>query len=246
MAAFAGWQNFYVIVGSSTGALIGLQFVVLSLITNTPTARADAEAGGAFATPTIVHFGAVLGLSGILSAPWEGIGIPAASLGVRGTERHSVRRHRHSANASAGRVPARVRGLVIPCSVALRGICNVGCIGIWCPLPSARGSVWRRSGGAAAALHRHSQRLGRRHVPRVCQDQGQQAATLKAASTSLRPLCEVKLCLNHPNPDVRVDSSLFGTSRVGSPFRCPRSTWQLPFHACPQQSTTIQGKGPLR
>ena len=84
MAAFAGWQNFYVIVGSSAGALIGLQFVVLSLITNTPTARADAEAGGAFATPTIVHFGAVLALSGILSAPWERIGIPAALWGFAG------------------------------------------------------------------------------------------------------------------------------------------------------------------
>jgi hypothetical protein len=74
MTALAGWQNFYVIVGSSAGALIGLQFVVLSLITRTPTARGDAEIGGAFATPTIVHFGAVLGLSGILSAPWDGIG----------------------------------------------------------------------------------------------------------------------------------------------------------------------------
>ena len=73
MAALASWQNFYVIVGSSAGALIGLQFVVLSLITNSPTPRADAEAGGAFATPTIVHFGAVLGLSAILSAPWDRI-----------------------------------------------------------------------------------------------------------------------------------------------------------------------------
>ena len=33
--------------------------------------RSSAEAGGAFATPTIVHFGAVLGLAGILSAPWD-------------------------------------------------------------------------------------------------------------------------------------------------------------------------------
>src|ERR1051326_1671880 len=73
MTALARWQNFYVIVGSSAGALIGLQFVVLSLIAGRPTGRADAGAGHAFATPTIVHFGAVLGLSGILSAPWDGI-----------------------------------------------------------------------------------------------------------------------------------------------------------------------------
>ena len=32
MTALAAWQNFYVIVGSSAGALIGLQFVVMSLI----------------------------------------------------------------------------------------------------------------------------------------------------------------------------------------------------------------------
>jgi hypothetical protein len=84
MTALAGWQNFYVIVGSSAGALIGLQFVVLSLITGIPTARSDAEAGHAFATPTIVHFGTVLGLSGILSAPWDGIGAAAVLWGLAG------------------------------------------------------------------------------------------------------------------------------------------------------------------
>ncbi len=84
MTPLAAWQNFYVIVGSSAGALIGLQFVVLSLITNSPTAQSDAEAGGAFATPTIVHFGAVLGLSGIACAPWDGIGAAAILWGLMG------------------------------------------------------------------------------------------------------------------------------------------------------------------
>jgi hypothetical protein len=84
MTALAGWQNFYVIVGSSAGALIGLQFVVLSLIAGRRTARPDAQAGGAFATPNIVHFGAVLGLSGILSAPWDGIGAAAVLWGLVG------------------------------------------------------------------------------------------------------------------------------------------------------------------
>jgi hypothetical protein len=32
MTAIAGWENFYVIVGSSAGALIGLQFVVITLL----------------------------------------------------------------------------------------------------------------------------------------------------------------------------------------------------------------------
>jgi hypothetical protein len=84
MTALAPWQNFYVIVGSSAGALIGLQFVVLSLIADRPIAGNAADAGHAFATPTIVHFGAVLGLSAILSAPWDGIGAVAVLWGVVG------------------------------------------------------------------------------------------------------------------------------------------------------------------
>ncbi len=73
MTVLARWQNFYVIVGSSAGALIGLQFVVLTLISRTP-ARANATAGSAFATPSIVHFATALGLSAIFCAPWEGVG----------------------------------------------------------------------------------------------------------------------------------------------------------------------------
>lgn len=67
------WQNFYVLVGSSAGALIGLQFVVMTLLANRPVVQGQAKAGDAFATPTIVHFGTVLLLSAILSAPWHGI-----------------------------------------------------------------------------------------------------------------------------------------------------------------------------
>jgi len=84
MTALAGWQNFYVIVGSSAGALIGLQFVVMSLISSMPGTRVDPEAGRAFATPTIIHFGTVLGLSGMLSAPWDGVGVVAVLWGLTG------------------------------------------------------------------------------------------------------------------------------------------------------------------
>ncbi|HEX3681387.1 MAG TPA: hypothetical protein VHU83_02515 [Bryobacteraceae bacterium] len=84
MNALAAWENFYVIVGSSAGALVGLQFVVLSLIAERPVSSSSADAGNAFATPTIVHFGAVLGLSAILSAPWGGIGAVAVLWGLGG------------------------------------------------------------------------------------------------------------------------------------------------------------------
>ena len=84
MTALAGWENFYVIIGSSAGALIGLQFVVITLIADMPLRRDQAQAGAAFATPTIVHFSAVLLLSGMLSAPWNGITGPGILLGLLG------------------------------------------------------------------------------------------------------------------------------------------------------------------
>jgi len=73
MTTLTGWENFYVIVGSSAGALIGLQFVVVTLIAEIPIVRDVERASSAFATPTIVHFGTVLLVSAIISAPWHGI-----------------------------------------------------------------------------------------------------------------------------------------------------------------------------
>ena len=83
MTALIGWENFYVIVGSSAGALIGLQFVVMTLITGRRSIRV-AETGAAFATPSVVHFGAVLLLSAIISAPWTDLNIVAILWGVMG------------------------------------------------------------------------------------------------------------------------------------------------------------------
>jgi hypothetical protein len=77
VSELAGWDSFYVIVGAAAGALIGLQFVVMTLIAERPPIRA-AEASAAFATPTIVHFGAALLLSALLRAPWHTISVVAA------------------------------------------------------------------------------------------------------------------------------------------------------------------------
>lgn len=76
MTELAEWDSFYVIVGSAAGALIGLQFVVMTLIAQRPPPRA-AEAGAAFSTPTIVHFSTVLFLSALVRVPWPSIA-PAA------------------------------------------------------------------------------------------------------------------------------------------------------------------------
>jgi hypothetical protein len=83
MPELAKWDSFYVIVGSAAGALIGLQFVVMTLISARQALRA-AEAGAAFATPTIVHFGAVLLLSAAIRAPWPTIFLAACFWGLTG------------------------------------------------------------------------------------------------------------------------------------------------------------------
>ena len=72
MPFFEEWESFYVIVGAAAGALIGVQFVVMTLIAESPPARVE-EAGPAFATPTIVHFSAALLLCAIVRIPWESI-----------------------------------------------------------------------------------------------------------------------------------------------------------------------------
>lgn len=84
MTALAGWDNFFVIVGSSAGALIGLQFVVVALIADIARRPSSGQASAAFATPNIVHFGTVLLISAALTAPWRSIGPAAAVWGLVG------------------------------------------------------------------------------------------------------------------------------------------------------------------
>ena len=63
------WDNFYVIVGSSAAALTGLQFVVMTLISEMRQASNE-NTIDAFGTPTVVHFCASLLISAVLSAPY--------------------------------------------------------------------------------------------------------------------------------------------------------------------------------
>ena len=79
-----GWDNFYVIVGSSAAALTGLQFVVITLIDADKSARAGTAEVGAFGTPTVVHFCAALLISTILSAPWHDASSVASALVICG------------------------------------------------------------------------------------------------------------------------------------------------------------------
>jgi uncharacterized membrane protein len=80
---FPSWESFYVIVGSSAGALTGLQFVVMALIADTRR-NPTSDTVSTFGTPTIVHFCAVLILAAILSAPWPTLAGPSWLLGAAG------------------------------------------------------------------------------------------------------------------------------------------------------------------
>ena len=79
----AAWESFYVIIGSSAGALIGLQFVVIALLAETRRRSTPREID-AFATPAILHFVAALLVSSILSAPWPSPSSVSLALGICG------------------------------------------------------------------------------------------------------------------------------------------------------------------
>lgn len=86
MTELAGWDNFYVIVGSLAGALIGLQFVVITLMADRPMQKAMIHAADAFGTPNIIHFGAVLFFAGIMTMPWQGVAPLAVIWGATGLD----------------------------------------------------------------------------------------------------------------------------------------------------------------
>ena len=76
------WESYYVIVGSSGAALTGLMFVVITLVND--SARRTSGAIAAFSTPTIIHFGAALLVSAIISAPWTTLGPVGLTIGLCG------------------------------------------------------------------------------------------------------------------------------------------------------------------
>jgi len=72
----AGWENFYVIIGSSAAALTGLTFIVITLAADNSAAAAagaDARFRGlrAFITPTAVYFGTALWVAALLTVPGQ-------------------------------------------------------------------------------------------------------------------------------------------------------------------------------
>lgn len=92
----SAWESFYVIVGSSAGALTGLMFVVIAIVADNPRSGSQGTMG-AYGTPTVVHFCAALFISSVLSAPWrsvEGASWTLFALGAFGLGYVSLVMHR--------------------------------------------------------------------------------------------------------------------------------------------------------
>jgi len=71
----SGWENFYVIVGSSAAALTGLTFIVITISADRNAGSTDSSRRvfglRAFISPTVVHFSAALWLSALLNVPGQ-------------------------------------------------------------------------------------------------------------------------------------------------------------------------------
>ena len=66
---FHGWDNFFIMAGTSAATLIGLLFVAITVGTGfSPLGIVQGTRG--FLTPTLVHFGSVLFQALAVLAPW--------------------------------------------------------------------------------------------------------------------------------------------------------------------------------
>lgn len=143
------WQSYYVIVGSAAAALIGVQFVVITLLA-TMRRRTSAETIGAFATPTVVHLGGALLVSALMCAPWHSVRPASAGLvacGVAGGAYGAVVIHR--ARRQQGYRPVGEDWLwhvVLPCSAYAALFAGA------LFLPAGRPAAFFSAGAAALAL----------------------------------------------------------------------------------------------
>ncbi len=84
VSALREWESYYVIIGSSAGALTGLQFVVLTLVAQAEVNQRNRDATAAFGSPTVVHFCAALVVSALVTVPWRTIGPPRLVITIGG------------------------------------------------------------------------------------------------------------------------------------------------------------------
>jgi hypothetical protein len=78
---FQEWDNFYLLIGSAAGALIGLLFVVVTLTERVERSRAE-RGSRVYMTPTLFHFAMVLVVSALAFAPGLSANVQGLLLGA--------------------------------------------------------------------------------------------------------------------------------------------------------------------
>jgi hypothetical protein len=89
---FEGWENYYLMIGSSAGALIGLMFVVVTLTAGRDPKELE-RGKKLYTSPIVWHLAVILVLSGAAAAPVmpvrlfagiaTGLGLLGTMLGIR-------------------------------------------------------------------------------------------------------------------------------------------------------------------
>lgn len=74
---FEGWDSFYLLLGGASGGLIGLVFIVVTLIRGVD-ARTNLRNASVFMSPNVFNLAVVLVLSALATAPH----VPASAFGV--------------------------------------------------------------------------------------------------------------------------------------------------------------------
>ena len=79
---FEGWDNFFLLLGSASAALIGLLFIVTTLASSLRVGSETMARGAAlYMTPTLFHYTTVLVMSALATVPGLTGGVMAAVLG---------------------------------------------------------------------------------------------------------------------------------------------------------------------
>jgi hypothetical protein len=81
--ALPSWQNYYIVVGPAAAALIGIQFVVITLVASQRRA-VPMDALRAFASPTVAHLATALAVSALMCIPWTTLAHASLALIVCG------------------------------------------------------------------------------------------------------------------------------------------------------------------
>jgi hypothetical protein len=83
LAPLATWQTFYILIGTAAATLTGLMFIVVTLLAGVrERVPLSSEAFATFNTPNVVHFGLVLLVAALLSAPWQALWLAGVLLGL--------------------------------------------------------------------------------------------------------------------------------------------------------------------